>query len=305
MKPKLSVSIVIPNWNGADLLKKHLPAVIKNSNGAHIIVVDDCSTDGSVSYLEERFPQVAVIKKEKHEGFASAVNAGVQAAETDNIVLLNTDIEPEKGYLEPLLSHFSDPSVFAVGCMDKSMESGKIVLRGRGIGWWEKGFYYHRRGEVTKSDTAWVSGGSGAFRRSMWNDLGGMDPLFNPFYWEDIDLSYRARKAGWKLLFEAESVVLHFHEKGTIKREFFSKTVIYISYRNQFLFIWKNCTDRKIMLSHIWYTPIRLVQAFLRGDLTMMKGYISAVMRLPYVLSHRRCKLQKYKRQDTELSMER
>jgi hypothetical protein len=80
--------------------------------------------------------------------------------------------------------------------MDKSMEGDKVVLRGRGIGRWEKGFYIHKRGEIDKVDTAWVSGGSGAFRRLMWNTLGGMDPIYNPFYWEDIDPEIKANFSG-------------------------------------------------------------------------------------------------------------
>lgn len=281
MKQKLTVSIVIPNWNGKELLKKHLPVVIKNSNGARIIVVDDCSTDGSLQFLKDYFPHITVVEKEKHEGFASTVNSGVRTADTDIIILLNTDIEPENGYLEPLLSHFSDPHVFAVGCMDKSSENGKIVLRGRGIGWWEKGFYIHKRGEVNKADTSWVSGGSSAFRRSIWNSLGGMDTLFNPFYWEDIDLSYRAVRKGYRILFESKSIVHHYHEAGIIKSQYTSQQIQQIAYRNQFLFIWKNYPSAKILCTHLLFTPLRLFQAIIRGNWTMVKGYVMAAVRLP------------------------
>jgi GT2 family glycosyltransferase len=285
-KVSLSVSIVIPNWNGIELLKKHLPTVIKNSDGARIIIVDDHSTDDSVSYLERIFSDILVVRKDRHEGFASTVNAGVQEANTDIVVLLNTDIEPEKGFLQPLLSHFSDPDVFAVGCMDKSMENGKVVLRGRGIGWWEKGFYIHKRGEVDKTDTAWVSGGSGAFRRSMWNELGGMDTFFNPFYWEDIDLSYRARKAGWKTLFEPKSIVVHFHEQGKIKKDFSDKEIKRIAFRNQFYFIWKQASVYQFIQSFIW-TPIQLLKDMVRRDKSMMWGFFQAIRFFPVICMHR------------------
>jgi len=285
-KVSLSVSIVIPNWNGIELLKKHLPTVIKNSDGARIIIVDDHSTDDSVSYLERNFSDILVVRKDRHEGFASTVNAGVQEANTDIVVLLNTDIEPEKGFLQPLLSHFSDPDVFAVGCMDKSMENGKVVLRGRGIGWWEKGFYIHKRGEVDKTDTAWVSGGSGAFRRSMWNELGGMDTFFNPFYWEDIDLSYRAVKKGYTILFEPKSIVQHYHEEGNIKKEFTKKEVDRIAFRNQFFFIWKHAPLFHLILGFIWF-PIRLFKDTLGKDKSMMCGFFQATRFFPYICMHR------------------
>jgi len=286
MKQKLSVSIIIPNWNGIDLLKKHLPVVIKNSGNAKIIIMDDNSTDQSVSYIHTHFPDVSVIRKQVHEGFSSTVNKGVKEAKSDIVVLLNTDIEPEKGYLEPLLSRFSDNHVFAVGCLDKSMEHGNIVLRGRGIGWWEKGFYIHKRGDVGKSDTAWVSGGSGAFRRSMWNILGGMDELFNPFYWEDIDLSYRAVKNGYRILFEPKSIVCHYHEEGMIKSQYTPSQIQQIAYRNQFLFIWKNFGSAENLLAHIFFTPVRLFQAIIRSDWAMIRGYVQAVSKIPKLLLH-------------------
>jgi GT2 family glycosyltransferase len=275
-----SVSIVIPNWNCIELLKKHLPTVIKTSVGARIIIVDDFSTDDSVSYIQKNFPDISIVRKDRHEGFASTVNVGVREAKTDIVVLLNTDIEPEKDFLKPLLTHFSDSTVFAVGCMDKSMEDGKAVLRGRGIGRWGKGFYIHKRGEVDKTDTAWVSGGSGAFRKSIWIQLGGMDVKFNPFYWEDIDLSYRAVQAGYKILFESKSIVRHYHEEGSIKEKF-SKTYIQtIAYRNQFIFSMKHLPSLSQKLAFFFWTPIRLIQTLVSGNSSMIVGFWTAIARL-------------------------
>jgi len=282
-----TVSIVIPNWNGVYLMEKHLRHTIDASKGAEIIVCDDASSDGSVEYLKKNFPDVIVVPNKKQNGFAVNVNSGVKRATGDIVVLLNTDVEPEKGYLEPLLEHFKDSDVFAVGCLEKSLENGKTILRGRGTAKWNKGYYIHERGEVDKRDTAWVSGGSGAFRRSMWNTLGGMDALFTPFYWEDIDLSYRARKAGWKIVFEPKSVVGHYHESGVIKSKYTPRDVLRISYRNQFTFIWKNLSDPGIFFAHMVWTPIRLLQSLFRLDTVMMSGYILAVLRYPKILLER------------------
>ncbi len=299
----MSVSIVIPNWNGVYLMRKHLQNVLRGAPDAEIIVADDMSTDGSADYLKKNFPEVIVVARRNHEGFASNVNAGVSRATGDIVVLLNTDVEPERAFLSPLLARFSDPDVFAVGCLEKSAESGKTILRGRGIARWEKGYYIHARGEVDRPTTAWVSGGSGAFRRSMWNQLGGMDTLYNPFYWEDIDLSYRARKAGWKTLFEPKSVVRHYHEAGKIKREFNAKYVKKIAYRNQFIFIWKNVTDMNILLAHALWTPIRILQALLRGDTGMIQGYLLALCILPAILGHRRTQRKLLQVRDSRLGL--
>ncbi len=298
----MKVSIIIPNWNGSALLQKYLPKVIATSDGAEIIVVDDASIDDSLAVLQNKFPTVAVIAKEAHEGFASTVNRGVAASDADIVVLLNTDVAPEKGFLKPLISHFTDPSVFAVGCMDKSTEDGKIILRGRGLAGWKKGFFVHSRGEIDAHDTAWVSGGSGAFRKTIWKKLGGMDPIYNPFYWEDIDLSYRARKSGYRLVFEPKSVVQHFHEEGKIKRDYSSGWIKQIAYRNQFIFIWKNLSDIKVVSEHCFWAPIRLLQAVIRGDIAFILGYIRAILLLPAIIHSRIQSSATWKKQDGELT---
>ncbi len=282
----LTVTIVIPNWNGKALLERHLPGILEASDDAEIIVVDDASDDVSVQFLSENYPKIKIINKNKHEGYASTINLGVQHARADIVVLLNSDVEPEKGFLKPLLRHFSDPNVFAVGCMDKSIENGKTTLRGRGIASWINGFYIHKRGEVDKMDTAWVSGGSGAFRKRMWEQLHGMDPLFNPFYWEDIDLSYRAIEKNYRLVFEPKSIVTHYHEKGKILTTYKPKEVLQISYRNQFLFIWKHVKGIQIV-KHLFWMPVRIFQSISRGEDAMVLGFVKAILFLPDIFRYR------------------
>jgi GT2 family glycosyltransferase len=219
------------------------------------------------------------------------------------VILINTDVEPEKGFLTPLLSHFHNPTMFAVGCLEKSPEASGVVLRGRGLAMWTKGFFVHSKGEVNGKTTAWVSGGSGAFRRSMWNTLGGMDVLYNPFYWEDIDLSYRARKAGWNIIFEPKSIVNHYHEEGKIKREYTPTDVKRIVYRNQFIFIWKNVSDARILLAHSIWTPVRLIQTILSGEMLMLEGYLAAIWRIPAILHKRLLQSRLWKKRDRELDI--
>jgi GT2 family glycosyltransferase len=299
----MNVSVVIPNWNGVYLMEKHLRSVLRAAPEAEIIVADDRSTDGSVEYLKKNFPAVIVVARHTHQGFASNVNAGVARARGDIVILLNTDVEPAPDFLAPLLVHFADPDMFAVGCLEKSEEAGKTILRGRGIARWEKGYYIHSKGEIDCISTAWVSGGSGAFRRSMWKELGGMDTLYNPFYWEDIDLSYRARKAGWKTLFEPKSIIRHYHEEGKIKKEFTPTDVKRIAYRNQYIFIWKNVTDVDILLAHIFWTPIRLLQVMFSSDVLMLEGYGMAIMKIPAIVKHRIFQRRLYNTSDRNLDL--
>jgi GT2 family glycosyltransferase len=283
-----SISIIIPNKNGAELLEKNLPSVIAASRGAEIIVADDNSDDGSAELLKRKFPGVRVVNNTHGKGFSGTVNTGSGIAGGEIILLLNTDIVPEPDFLMPLIRHFDDKNIFAVGCMDKSHEAGGIILRGRGEASWRNGFYIHRRGEVDRTDTAWVSGGSGAFRKSYWERLGGMDELYNPFYWEDIDLSYRARKAGYRILFEPGSIVHHYHEKGVIKQTYSAGQIKTIAYRNQFIFIWKNLTDINIWFTHIFRLPLRLIRDLFMADGLMVLGAIMAMKYFPEILRRRK-----------------
>lgn len=278
------ISVVIPNYNGEDLLKKNLPYVFSSVKGytSEIIVVDDCSNDGSIEFLKKQ--KVRILRNNKNQGFSSTVNKGVGLAKGEIVILLNTDVRPQKDFLKPLLSHFSDPNVFAVGCLDKSVEKEGIVLRGRGIGKWQKGFLVHSRGEINKDNTLWASGGSSAFRKSIWKKLRGLNELYNPFYWEDIDLSYRALKSGYKVIFEKQSIVFHEHERGAIKKKYSESQVKRIAYRNQIIFVWENTTDFLLQFLHLIYLPYHLFRAILGADMAFLLGFLDAFVLLPKII---------------------
>lgn len=303
----MNISVVIPNYNGENLLKKNLPKVLSELKSyekgkAEIIIVDDASTDNSVlsikkyvSSIRSKDLTVKILENEKNLGFSSTVNKGVSKASYEILILLNTDVYPEAGFLNPLLEHFKndpstssgEPSVFAVGCMDKSIEGDKTVLRGRGLGHWERGFLVHKRGEVNKTNTLWVSGGSGAFRKLIWEKLGGLNELYNPFYYEDIDLSYRALKSGYQLVFEPKSIVFHEHDKGAIKSKYSPFRIKVISYRNQFIFVWENATDFLLRLSHLLWLPYHFLKALVSKDLAFFYGFFKALIVLFKVIKER------------------
>jgi O-antigen biosynthesis protein len=297
----MKVSIVIPNYNGELILKKNLPKVFEAVGDAEVIVVDDASVDGSLGELSKFKGRIVLIKNEKNLGFSPTINRGVKMAKGEIIILLNTDVIPEKGFLFPLLSHFNDNNVFAVGCMDKSIERDGVVLRGRGVGAWKRGFLVHSRGEVNKKDTLWVNGGSGAFRKSIWDELDGLNPLYSPFYWEDIDLSYRALKSGYKIVFEPKSVVIHEHEKGAIKDTFSDFEVKTIAYRNQIIFIWKNITDFPMRLNHFFWLPYHIFSAILRRDAAFIRGILNAFILLPKIIKYRGIERRRFVLKDYQI----
>ena len=300
----MNISIVIPNYNGENILEKNLPKVLESAGNAEVIVVDDASTDESLKKLNNFKTKIKVIKNEKNLGFSSTVNKGVREAKGEIVILLNTDVVPENSFLKPLLEHFEDKKIFAVGCMDKSIEGDETILRGRGVGQWKRGFLIHSRGEVNRTDTLWVNGGSGAFRKSVWEKLGGFDELYNPFYWEDIDLLYRALKSGYKIVFESKSVVVHEHEKGAIKSSYSNFKVKTIAYRNQFIFVWKNATDLNLQFSHFLWLPYYFIKAFMKGDIAFFKGFFNAFLLSPKIIASSFNSQRLFLKKDSEILKE-
>lgn len=308
----MNLSIIIPNYNGEEILKRNLPKILEaalayKKGNVEIVIVDDASTDNSIRVLEElktslssKIPISTVVQK-KNLGFSGNVNAGVKTAKGDIVVLLNSDVIPEKFYLDFLIPHFEDPRVFAVGCLDKSIENNNVVLRGNGTGQWEKGFLMHKAGDISEKFTLWAGGGSSALRKSIWDKLGGLNEIYNPFYWEDIDLSYRAWKAGYTVLFENKSIVMHEHEQGSIKKNIKSSKVKVIAYRNQFLFVWINITDLSLILSHIAWLPVHCIRMLFSGDWLFFKGFFLAIQKLSTCLKYRNAYKALWKKSDKEV----
>lgn len=297
----MNISIVIPNYNGADILKKNLPKVIEYSNGAEIIIVDDASTDVSVGMLQKEFPSLKVIVRAQNEGFASSVNDGVKASLGDLILLLNSDVEPEKGFLEPLIPYFQDHKVFAVGCLQETEENEENNKQGRGVGKFFHGFLVHGPGTITKETTLWVFGGAGMFRKNVWNKLGGMDTIYNPFYWEDIDLSYRALKSGYKIMFEPNSKVKHLQKTGSIRKYYTKAQITSIAYRNQILFIWLNITDWRYLLEHSIYVYWYLLKSLISLDFVFLVAFLKAVTKLPQITKKRFKNMKSFRITDKEI----
>lgn len=265
------VAVIIPNWRGRKLLERNLPAVVSASEEAEIIVVDDASPDESNDFLKKNYPQIKLVKHKQNRGFAAAVNSGVEAAGADWVVLLNLDARPKKGYIKACLPHFKNKDVFAVSFA----EPGQSWATAR----FERGFVEHKPGPRTDKThiSFWASGGSAIFDREKWIVFGGMDELYKPFYWEDIDLSYRAWKRGWQVLWEPKAVVEHEHE-GIIGQYFSTQYRERVAARNQLFFIWKNITSFRMLAEHKLWLASRLIKP------GFWPVYFSAWLKLPQLL---------------------
>lgn len=275
------ITIVIPNYNGASLLQKYLPSVIKYSPNCEIIVVDDASQDESVKIVRKNFKKVKIIRLAQNSGFAYSANIGVKSAKTKIVLLLNTDVAARRNYLSAALKHFKDTSIFAVALEDESHERGKIIPRGRGGARFTKGFFEHFAVIPERGATLWASGGSSMISREIFLKLKGFDTVFKPFYWEDVDLGYRAWKHGYKCVFEPLSKVDHYHEEGTIQNTSSKLRIRTVAYKNQFLFMWKNIEDYHLILLHLFWMPYHALMALTRLDLAFFSGLAIALFALP------------------------
>ncbi len=281
----MKLSVVIPTYNGHDLLEQNLPAVTATKPD-EIIVVDDASTDDTISFLATKFPQIKLVKLTRNRGFARAVNAGVSAATGDVIVLFNSDTSPHPDCLSGLTHQFSTHSnLFSVGFLETDPRTG--LKRGKSRGFWKHGLVHHAQaGDLKPGPTFWTFAAAATYRKSMWDKLAGLDPLFRPAYWEDIDLSYRAQKQGWQVLFDPQREVTHPAE-STMKAILGSR-VTRLSFKNQLLFTWKNMTSIKLLLSHLMWLPYHILlnpPGFLLASLQLPEVLIARFKQLPPTIS--------------------
>jgi len=283
----MKFSIIIPNWNGKKLLEKNLPKVLE-TGADEVIIADDGSKDGSVEFIKEKFPQIKVFSH-KRLGFAKNCNRAVKRAQGDIIILLNNDVLPNKDFLNPLRFDFQDQKLFAVSFNEPQFSWAEAK--------WEKGFIHHNPGEKTKQKhiSFWASGGSAAFRKDLWEKLGGFDNLYSPFYWEDVDLSYRAWKRGFRIIWDPQAIVNHKHE-GTIGTNFSKKYIDFISQRNQLLFIWKNITDFRMFTEHKIYLWKKIIK-----EPGFIKPFLAALIKMPKVLIRRIKESKESKVSDKEI----
>jgi GT2 family glycosyltransferase/glycosyltransferase involved in cell wall biosynthesis len=305
-----AASVVIPNWNGRDLLEKYLPSVIEALAGNpanEVVVVDNGSTDGSADFLREHFPGVTLVALPENLGFGGGSNAGFRAAKNDIVVLLNSDMRVAPDFLAPLLEGFRDPLVFAVSCQIFFTDPNKLREEtGLTQAWWQDGgLRVSHRNDPAVTDLFpcfYGGGGSCAFDRAKFLELGGFDPLLEPFYLEDTDLGYMAWKRGWKVLYQPRSIVYHEH-RGTIGKRYSPEYIQDVLRKNFLLFCWKNIHEVSRLSEHFFFAWSGAVLAVLFGELPLrpnLRSIWRAFRQLPQAVRSRRRALALSAITDTE-----
>lgn len=246
-----TTAVVILNWNGRDFLEQFLPSVLNNNSaGAAIIVADNASKDDSVRFVQENYPSVRIIRNDVNGGYAKGYNDALAQVEADYFVLLNSDVEVTPGWLEPmirLLDH--DPSVAAcqpkLRAYDRREEFEYAGAAGGFIDKWGYPFCRGRMFDHSEKDQGqyndrceifWATGACLFIRASAFREVGGLDEDFFA-HMEEIDLCWRLKNAGYRVMYEPESLVYHVGG-GTLSKQSPQKT--FLNFRNNLILMAKN-----------------------------------------------------------------
>ena len=266
-------AVVILNWNGREFLKKFLPTVIKySSNDAEIIVADNASTDDSIEVLKSEFPEIKIIQNKTNGGFASGYNEALKQVEAEFYILLNSDIEVTENWINPIVEMMEKDLQIAV-CQPKIRayhEPEKFEYAGAAGGFLDKYGYPFCRGRIFQSleidngqyndaiEIFWASGAAFFVRADLYHKLGGLDDDFFA-HMEEIDLCWRFKNEGYKIMYCPNSIVFHVGG-GTLPKTSSRKT--YFNFRNNFFLMYKNLPKQRILKTILARLFLDAVAAF-------------------------------------------
>lgn len=281
MDIKKSVSVIIPNYNGRQLLKEYLPyavEAIKNAGTAYeIIIVDDCSTDNSVEMIRTDFPWARLIMNPQNRGFSHTCNQGIEAAQYELILLLNSDVKLSPDYFEHQWKYFSQPDTFGVMGRIIDMEGDHIQDAARmpkfnGLKL-KTGYFYYTDNADDRLYTMYLSGANALIDAAKLKEIGGFDEIFSPFYSEDMELSIRAWRLNWKCYYEHKAICRH-RLSATTKNYKTPQWVKRVYFRNRFYFHAIHFNGLASIAYYCQITLIDLLPKLLVGQSWIWKSYM-------------------------------
>ena len=277
MQPK--ISIVILNWNGRKYLEQFLPSVIASTYiNKEIIVADNASTDDSVLFVQQNFSQVKIILLNKNYGFAKGYNEALMQVESDYYVLLNSDVEVEKNWIEPIINLMQNDLLIGA-CQPKILTySNREIYEYAGAcgGWIDDFGYPFARGRVFdlcekdngQYDDAekifWASGAALFVKANLFHEVGGFDNYFFA-HQEEIDFCWRLQLAGYNIYVCPQSVVYHVGG-GTLPKG--NERKVFLNFRNNLIMLAKNLP----LLYAIWKIPFRIFLDIISAWKTLFSG---------------------------------
>ena len=235
-----SISVVIPNYNGRDILLDTIRFAIRALETSQIIdyeviVSDDASVDDSIEMVQNNFENVIVVQSDVNTGFSGNVNRGVFSSTKELILLLNSDVHLTEGYFNSLIPLFSNEKTFGVMGVIKDIKSLEIQDGAK----YPKLFLYNiesNKNLISENKvlpTFFLSGANALIRASYLKRIGGLCELFNPYYSEDVELGIRVWRMGWEMYFQPDAIC--YHELSTTIKKINSHKVQLIAKRNKYI----------------------------------------------------------------------
>ncbi|MCB9198518.1 MAG: glycosyltransferase family 2 protein [Flavobacteriales bacterium] len=284
----MKVAVAILNYNGKHWLEKFLPNVISNSLDAEVVIIDNASTDDSVQYIRDQFPNLKLIINQKNSGFAGGYNEGLKKIESDIYILLNSDIEVTPNWIQPILELFrSDKNIAAIQPKILSYnDKTRFEHAGASGGYIDKLGYPFCRGRIfteTEIDENqynsaqpifWATGACLFIRSEQYWEAGGLDEDFFA-HMEEIDLCWRLQNMGFQIYVEPKSYVYHVGG-GTLDYRNPRKT--YLNFRNSLYAIHKNWSRGLffIIFSRLVLDGIAGLKFLIGGDFKHISSIIKA-----------------------------
>lgn len=284
------ISVVILNWNTRNFLEKFLPDVIRYSEDlADVIVADNASTDDSVDFLIKNFPSVKIIRNANNDGYAGGYNSALSKVETEYYILLNSDVKVTEHWLEPMLT-LMDSDKQSGACQPKILSYHSpeyFEYAGAAGGFIDKYGYPFCRGRIFNTvekdnhqyddncEIFWATGACMMIRSAVFKNMGGFDALFFA-HMEEIDLCWRIRNTGKKILYCAESKVFHVGG-GTLPKSNPHKT--YLNFRNNLLMVYKNASEsdyQSILKTRIFLDILAAFKFLFSGNFKDYKAVLKA-----------------------------
>jgi len=260
------VSVVILNWNGLNFLQQFLPNVVEHSSAhAEVIVADNASTDSSLEWVKENFPNVKTLSNLENAGYAGGYNWALKLVDADYYILLNSDVEVTQDWIPPIINMMQEDFSIAA-CQPKILKYGDsqyFEYAGAAGGYIDKFGYPFCRGRIFQhvekdegqyddiADLFWATGATLFVRAKVFHELGGFDADFFA-HMEEIDLCWRMKNAGYRIMYNGFSKVFHVGG-GTLSAESPQKT--YLNMRNNIIMLYKNLPSDKIFFVFV----VRLV----------------------------------------------
>lgn len=298
----LDVAIVILNWNGKEFLKRFLPGVLQNSDvdnkRVEVIVADNASTDGSLLFLNEHFPEVRVIRFEENHGFAKGYDLALNQIEATYYVLLNSDVETPTTWLEPLYTFMENHPEAGVVMPKIKWQKNKNYFEYAGAagGFIDKYGYTFCQGRIFDTmekdmgqyeevrEVFWATGACFMIRAGLYRESGGLDHYFFA-HMEEIDLCWRVHFLGYKVYYVPYSEVFHVGG-GTLPSSNPFKT--FLNYRNNLILLYKNLPSNGLYLKIIQRLFLDFISAIhmmfhgnVKGFLTVFKAHLTFYKLIP------------------------